>query len=291
MGHTIRADSNTHPSDTPSRLSLDHAQTPPLVTTVIVDDHPIFRHGIRVSLEKEFSVRIVAECSSAREALRAVRECHPALVILDISLPGGLDGIELTKCILSEAPSTAILVLSVHDEALYALRAIAAGAKGYLMKDRSLSDFREAVRSVSRGEHALSTMITQRLVEKAAGIRSEKKNNHPQTLSDRELEVLFQIGNGLSSEAIGRMLNLSLKTIETHRANLRRKLALKGGQELLRYAVAWRQNESLKDDSRPNSWDPAKNYSQQNGIQTSHRRQVFLIKQSELLSVSRKQKV
>lgn len=288
MGHTIRTDSKIHPSNIPSEPTLDPLPTHPIVTTLIVDDHPIIRHGIRVSLEKEFWIRIVAECNSSREALRAVREYHPALVILDISLPGGLDGIELTKCILSEAPSTAILVLSVHDEALYALRAIAAGAKGYLMKDRPLTDFREAVLAVSRGEHALSSMITQRLVEKAAGIRSQKKTNHTQTLSDRELEVLFQIGNGLSSEAIGRMLNLSLKTIETHRANLRRKLALKGGQELLRYAVAWKQNESQKVESRSNSWNRAETHFQQNGIQTSYRRQASLSKQCEFPTSSGK---
>lgn len=209
---------------------------------LLVEDHPLMRYGLRTILSLEPNLIVTDECATAREALAILRSGSPSIVIMDITLPGGLDGIELIKCMVGEVPGIAILVLSVHDEALYAMRSISAGAKGYLMKERPLAEFLEAVKTVARGEISVSSPITQRLVKKAAG--SPDNTSHStlktQKLSDRELEVLFQIGKGQSTFEIASNLHISVKTVETHRANLRRKLALNGGPELLRYAVAWR---------------------------------------------------
>ncbi len=216
------------------------AQLPISSRIMLVEDHPIMRYGLRTILSQDSHITVAGECATAREALETLRTCAPSMVIMDITLPGGLDGIELIKCMLSEAPRIAILVFSVHDEALYALRAIAAGAKGYIMKERPLQELLEAVHTVARGEISVSLPITQRLVKKAAGAPPETSLLKTQRLSDRELEVLFQIGKGQSTFEIASGLHISVKTVETHRANLRRKLALRGGPELLRYAVAWR---------------------------------------------------
>jgi DNA-binding NarL/FixJ family response regulator len=225
----------------PPDLSPTQLQTPlpkAPAEILIVEDHPLLRAGLRLGLQGDPSFCVVSETASAREALSAFR-LHPVpLVIVDITLPGGMDGIELTKCLLSERPDVLILVLSVHEESLYALRAIGAGARGYLMKDRSLPEVREALLTLLRGEYALSQDITQRLVARAARMRGTPPKPTIQGLSDRELEVLLLIGKGLRTLDIARSLGLSPKTVESHRANLRRKLALKTGPELIRYALA-----------------------------------------------------
>jgi DNA-binding NarL/FixJ family response regulator len=143
---------------------------------------------------------------------------------------------------LSEAPQMAVLVLSVHDENLYASRVLAAGARGYLMKDAPPHNFISAIRSVLAGEISVSPALAQRLVRRAVA-GSGAPMDPSRALSDRELEVLFRIGRGESSMEIAGALHISVKTVETHRAKLRRKLALRTGAELMRYAVAWRHAE------------------------------------------------
>jgi DNA-binding NarL/FixJ family response regulator len=171
-----------------------------------------------------------------------MRARRPDAVIMDITLPGGTDGLELIKQMLAEAPHVAILVLSVHDENLYASRALAAGARGYLMKDAPPEHFLRAVQAVLAGEISVSPALTQRLVRRAVE-GTDVPMDPSRTLSDRELEVLFRIGRGESSMEIAAALHIAVKTVETHRAKLRRKLALRTGAELMRYAVAWRHAE------------------------------------------------
>jgi DNA-binding NarL/FixJ family response regulator len=208
----------------------------------LVDDHPLLRLGLRTLLSRDPTLRIVAECRDGACALNCMRKCQPDAVILDITLPGGTDGLELIKQMLSEEPQLAILVLSVHDENLYASRALAAGARGYLMKDAPPENFLKAVQVVLSGEISVSAALTQRLVRRAVdgGVAPMDPSK---ALSDRELEVLFRIGRGESSMEIAAALHISLKTVETHRAKLRRKLALRTAAELMRYAVAWRYAE------------------------------------------------
>jgi DNA-binding NarL/FixJ family response regulator len=215
----------------------------PPSSVLIVEDHPMMRIGIRSLLERSQQFTVCAECANARTALAQLRGDQPAIVLLDITLPGGLDGIELIKCMIAESPGIAILVFSVHDEALYALRSIAAGAKGYLMKGADPKAVLQALQTIREGGVAVSPGISQRLVQRAVGHTSSACTQTTDHLSDRELEVLSLIGRGSSTQQIANSLGISTKTVETHRAHLKQKLALKGAFELFRYAVAWRFSE------------------------------------------------
>ena len=211
----------------------------------------MMRIGLRNLLEKSRQFTVCAECANARTALARLRGDHPSLAILDITLPGGLDGIELIKCMVSESPTLGILVFSVHDEALYALRSIAAGAKGYLMKGTEPKTMLQALQTIRDGGVAVSAGISQRLVQRAVGHTASASACGQATdhLSDRELEVLSWIGKGISTQQIATLLGISTKTVETHRAHLKQKLALKSAFELYRYAVAWRFSEGHHHDS------------------------------------------
>jgi len=211
-------------------------------TLQLIDDHPLLRLGLRTLLTRDPAIHVVAECGDGACALSCMRKYRPDAVVLDITLPGGMDGLELLKQMLSETPQLAVLVLTVHDENLYASRALAAGAKGYLMKDAPPQSFLNAIRAVLAGEISVSPALTQRLVRRAVDGRMAPMDPS-RSLSDRELEVLFRIGRGESSMEIAGALHISVKTVETHRAKLRRKLALRTGAELTRYAVAWRHAE------------------------------------------------
>jgi DNA-binding NarL/FixJ family response regulator len=216
---------------------------------IIVEDHPMMRIGLRNLLEKSQQFTVSAECSNARTALTRLRGDHPNIAVLDITLPGGLDGIELIKCMVAESPALRILVFSVHDEALYALRSIAAGAKGYLMKGAEPKAVLQALQTIRDGGVAVSAGISQRLVQRAVGHTASACAQATDQLSDRELEVLSWIGKGSSTQQIATLLGISTKTVETHRAHLKQKLALRSAFELFRYAVAWRFSEGHHHDS------------------------------------------
>lgn len=211
-------------------------------TVQIIDDHPLLRLGLRTLLARDPQIQVVAECGDGACALDCLRKHRPDAVILDITLPGGMDGLELIKQMLAEAPHLMVLVLTVHDENLYASRALAAGAMGYLMKDAPPEHFLNAIQAVLGGEISISKEFAQRLMRRACD-GSIAPMDPSRSLSDRELEVLFRIGRGESSMEIARALHISVKTVETHRAKLRRKLVLRTGAELMRYAVAWRHAE------------------------------------------------
>jgi DNA-binding NarL/FixJ family response regulator len=207
---------------------------------VVVDDHPLIRAGIRSTLTAAEGVECVGECGDGRSALIAVRNLNPDCVIVDVELPGALDGLELTKCICAEIPHTQILVLSIHDEFIYALRSIAAGARGYLMKDAGPEKLVAAVQAIRRGEIVLSELVSQRLVRRAVGCRDPVGESSLERLSDRELQVLCWMSKGASGRGIAQTLGISMKTIETHRDSLKRKLALESASELTRFALSWR---------------------------------------------------
>jgi DNA-binding NarL/FixJ family response regulator len=206
-----------------------------------VDDHPLLRLGMRTLLAKDDKLEIVAECEDARTALSRLRVEKVDAIVLEISLRDGSDGLELIKSVLSEHPKMPILVLSTHDENLYALRALAAGAKGYVMKGSQLEVIRNALLSVLSGQITVSKHLEKRLVQFAVSGNNQRDSTSP--LSDRELEILLRIGKGQSSCEIAAALGIALKTVETHRANMRRKLLLKTAAELLRYAVTWNHAE------------------------------------------------
>jgi len=205
---------------------------------LLVDDHPILREGLAQIINHEPDLKVCGQAGSASQALRAVAALSPDLVVVDISLKG-VNGIELIKQIRAQNPNAYVLALSVHDEALYAERALRAGAKGYVMKQAPTEEVMAAIRRVMAGGRHLSQQMQERMLEKMSGAPSGSKPSGPDLdqLSDRELEVFQLIGNGLGTREIAAQLHLGIKTVETYRAHLKQKLKLRSGIELIRLAI------------------------------------------------------
>jgi DNA-binding NarL/FixJ family response regulator len=204
---------------------------------VIVDDHPLFRKGLEQLIDStDDGLRICGEASNAAEALTVIRQLKPDLAIVDLSLPGA-NGIELIKNIRAEFPKLPILVLSMHDESLYALRALRAGAHGYVMKQEALEKVIGAIRGVFAGRPYLSPDMSAKLITSFASGKGE--SSLTDKLSDRELEILELIGKGRDVREIAKLLHLSPKTVETHRAHIKEKLNLANARQVARYAVQW----------------------------------------------------
>jgi DNA-binding NarL/FixJ family response regulator len=202
---------------------------------LVVDDHPIVRQGIRGLLEAEKDFVLCAEADNGGDAVKAVDAHLPAIVILDITLKGS-DGLELTKAIRARSARLPILVMSMHDESLYAERALRAGANGYIMKNEVAQNLVGAVRRILSGDIYLSENAHQRIVRSVA-VGADEATSPLKLLSDRELEVFRLIGQGKGTQQIARELHLSIKTIETYRAHIKEKLGIKTAPELVRAAV------------------------------------------------------
>lgn len=215
----------------------------PKTKILIVDDHPIVRQGTRVLIEQETDLIVCAETDNAADALNAVQLHHPNLAIVDISLKGS-DGLELTKSIRAIGDKTPILIMSMHDEALYADRVLRAGANGYIMKQEVSDNIISAIRQILSGEIYLSDKAKQTILHHVSGTRSAGEGHTPllQRLSDRELEVFRLIGKGNGTRQIAKVLHLSVKTIETYRAHIKEKLNLNTATELVRAATQWAGN-------------------------------------------------
>ncbi len=209
------------------------------VSIMIVDDHPIVRKGLRMIIERRKDFSIVAEASSANEAIRIIGEKEPDVVIADISLEGNVNGLELVKAIRERYPGITPLVLSMYDESLYAERAIRAGARGYVMKKEADETIITAIETVLSGELYLSERSSKNIVDKLLAARENAELLPENVLSDRELEIFMMIGNGISAKEIARTLNLSLNTVETHRRHIREKMRFSDLNELVKAAVQW----------------------------------------------------
>ena len=205
---------------------------------LIVDDHPLFRHGIADLINAEPDMEVCGEADSAPAALENIRHLTPDLVTIDISLRGA-NGIELLKSIRVEHAKLPLLVLSMHDESLYALRALRAGARGYIMKQEALDRVMSAIRQVLRGDLYVSPSMSGRMIEEFVQGSTGGGSSVADKLTDRELEILQLIGQGHGVQQIARELNLSAKTIETHRAHIKEKLNFETARELARFAVQW----------------------------------------------------
>ncbi len=204
----------------------------------IVDDHPMLRRGLTALIESEPDLTVSGEASSSESALRSIRQSNPDLVIVDIGLDGG-DGLELVKEIKARHPKTPALVLSMHDESLYAERALRAGARGYVTKQQIDETVLIAIRRVLGGEIYISDLLVERLAMKFVGGQTLDDDSPLAALSDRELEVFRLIGEALSSRQIAQRLHLSIKTIESHREHIKQKLLLESGGELAQRAILW----------------------------------------------------
>jgi DNA-binding NarL/FixJ family response regulator len=210
---------------------------------LLVDDHPVVRHGVAQLLRAELDLMVCGEADSAPAALDAMREHRPDLAVIDISLPG-TNGIELIKLMRAEQPKLPVLVLSIHDESLYALRALRAGARGYVQKGEALEHLVTAIRKILEGEVYVSPRFSERLVFKAIHALEGGLGSPVDQLSDRELEVLQLLGKGYGTREIASELHLSVKTIETHRAHIKEKLGLKDAGEMVRFAIDWVARET-----------------------------------------------
>lgn len=204
----------------------------------IVDDHPIVRQGLRSLLEQQPDLRVCGEADNAGDALKAVETARPDVMVVDVSLKG-TDGLELTKSVRALDNDIPILIVSMHDEALYAERALRAGANGYVMKQQISDKVVEAIRQVLRGDIYVSEDIRRRILLGMRGSQTTEEKSPVERLSDRELEVFRLLGNGHTTRRIALDLHLSIKTVETYRAHIKEKLSLDNATELLRFAVQW----------------------------------------------------
>jgi DNA-binding NarL/FixJ family response regulator len=205
---------------------------------VIVDDHPVVRLGLEQMLAKEPDFEICGTAESAPEALGVIEECCPDLVIADISLKNG-SGLDLVKQLTVTDPSLKILVSSMHDENLYAERAIRAGAKGYINKETAIDCMVDALHKVRSGSIYLSQAMTDRLLQSIARGDLDEGKAPLEQLSDRELEVFELIGQGMTTRSTADHLGLSVKTVETYRENIKNKLNLENNNELICRAAQW----------------------------------------------------
>ncbi len=217
-------------------------KTPPKSTArrsiIVVDDHPLFRKGVIQMLSQEPDLEVCAEAESSPAALETMRHTPIDLAIVDIGLHGSTNGIELTKSIKAEHPHVPVLILSMHDESLYADRALRAGARGYLMKREALDSVILAVRTVLEGDIYVSPTMQKRMIAEHVGANGEARSAVGK-LTDRELEVLQLIGEGNDVHEIAHKLHVSGKTVEAHRSHIKEKLDLRNAREVVRFATTW----------------------------------------------------
>lgn len=211
---------------------------------LIVDDHPLMRKGLGLTLDAESDLTVCGQAADAEEALAILDTIEPDLAIVDLSLPT-MGGLELLKHMQALYPDMRTLVVSRHDEALYAERAIRAGARGYVMKLEAGDLIVKAVRRVLGGGIYVSEEINERLLMGLASGRPQLAQSPLEILSDRELEVFELTGRGLGTREIAERLHLSVKTVESYRSRIKDKLNLKSASELMQHAVQWVESERV----------------------------------------------
>ena len=209
---------------------------------LVVDDHPLMRQGLALLINQQQDMLVCGEAEEAQAAMQAIAHLHPDIMILDISLTGP-DGLELLKHVRTTNPDLPVLVLSMHDEAIYAERALRARANGYIMKQEATEKVLIAVRRILNGEIYLSERMSNKLLQQYIGGAPSMIQSRIASLSDRELEVFRLIGEGQATREIAEKLHLSIKTVETYQAHIKEKLALRSGRELIQHAIQWKINE------------------------------------------------
>ncbi|WP_440998794.1 response regulator [Fodinibius sp. SL11] len=211
-------------------------------SVVLVDDHPLMRKGLALTLDTDPGFEVIEQLDRGEELIQRLDELNPDLIIVDVSLPG-MSGLELVKHVISHKEDQKILVVSRHDESLYAERVIRAGAKGYVMKLEASEVLLKAVRKVLNGGIYVSEEVSERLLLGMARGQKEVMESPIEKLSDRELEVFELTGKGNSTRKIAEQLHLSVKTVESYRARIKTKLNLDNATELMVHAVKWVETE------------------------------------------------
>jgi DNA-binding NarL/FixJ family response regulator len=209
-----------------------------MIQVFLVDDHPIVRRGFAQLLAGEPDLAMCGEAASAHAALDALARLTPDVIIVDVSL-GSSSGIDLIHDLKKRLPRAAVLVVSMHDEQLYAERSLRAGAAGYVMKHEATDVIVRAIRTVAAGDIFVSSAISLRLVQDWITNGPPRGSSPLDALSDRELQVLELMGRGFGTRAIAEALHISVKTVETYRARLKEKFNLRTGTELVRFAIRW----------------------------------------------------
>lgn len=217
----------------------------PKCKVFLIDDHPILRQGLALFIDREPDLKVCGEADDATSALQAIQDSTPDFVVLDISLEGP-DGLELLKILRARYPKLPVLILSMHDESLYAERALRAGANGYIMKQEATDKVLTAIRHILGGDIYLSERLTKRMLQQFVS-GSVSPRDPIAKLSDRELEVYRLIGAGRGTRQIADELHVSTKTIESYQAHIKEKLALRNARELVQHAIEWSVNAKGAD--------------------------------------------
>lgn len=217
------------------------APQPKKYRVLLVDDHPIVRQGLALLIDREIDLSVCGEADGAHSAFHAIATLRPDVVVLDISL-NGPDGLDVLKGIRAKTAQLPVLILSMHDESIYAERAMRAGANGYIMKQEATERVLVAIRRILQGEVYLSDRLTNSMLRHYVRGTVPIKSSPLVNLTDRELEVFRLIGSGHGTRQIADELHVSVKTIESYQAHLKDKLALRNSRELLQHAIEWTVN-------------------------------------------------
>lgn len=209
---------------------------------LVVDDHPLLRQGLALLINQQQDMQVCCEAEEGHDALQLIARMKPDIIILDVSLKGP-DGLELLKNIRGPYPELPVLVLSMHDEAIYAERALRARANGYIMKQEATEKVLMALRRILAGDVYLSENMSKKMLQQYINGAPSRLQSRIATLSDRELEVFRRIGEGRGTREIAEELHLSIKTVETYQAHIKEKLRLRSGRELIQHAIQWKINE------------------------------------------------
>ncbi len=205
---------------------------------LLVDDHPLIRKGIALTLEEEASFEVCEQLSDAEEALKRISEINPDAAVVDVSLPG-MNGIELVKRLRGLLPDLKILIVSRHDEELYAERAIRAGANGYIMKQEAGEVLVKGLHKIFNGGMYVSEAVSTRMLQNMMNNTKPIDASPLEVLSDRELEVFEHVGRGVSTRDIAERMHVSVKTIETYKSRIKEKMGLDSSHEITRLAIQW----------------------------------------------------
>ncbi len=213
----------------------------PKIRVLIVEDHPIYRMGLIELINAQQDMEVCGQAEEVPEARRRFSELAPDMVVVDLALKGS-SGLELIKEINASKQPARVLVLSMHDESIHAQRCIAAGASGYIMKQEASQSVVKAIRHIMGGNYYVSERIMTQLLNRMRGENAHLPESPIENLTNRELEIFQYIGQGFTPSRIARQLNLSVKTVGTHKERIKEKMGLKDSAELVRFAVLWTEN-------------------------------------------------
>lgn len=245
LANVIKSTALDDPISAPDGQAGTPSDYAPKKKLLLVDDHPIFRHGLTALLERQPGLIVCGHADSAPGALEQMRRQRPDLAVIDISLQG-TNGIELVKSMKVELPHLRIVMLSMHDEMVYALRALKAGALAYVMKADGAQAVLTAIYKALEGKLFVSPQLEELLIFKAVHGSESDSVTPLDRLSDRELEVLTMIGSGHPTRSIAKQLNLSVKTVESHRAHIKEKLGFSEGNDMVQFAIDWVAQQELR---------------------------------------------